>query len=205
MIIEAITNLKERTGSSQFAETKFIKEKHEDSPPTYLGAGVNLQYNPPQTRRKKQNGFRRPVIIKNERNHKQPESCQDQPKPPSPTASVIMQPSAKQYQTITVNLESSGCNLPQNHNHSTFIQSIDGSLVDKRPGVHPETYNKRLTFVSRIKSWWPFQKSNAKADDSTAYQNKATSNLEDFKLPELDQPASNLEKPKPLEPHQRVS
>ncbi|KAI5429859.1 hypothetical protein KIW84_034445 [Lathyrus oleraceus] len=35
MITEAITNLKERTGSSQYAETKFIKEKHEDSPPTY--------------------------------------------------------------------------------------------------------------------------------------------------------------------------
>lgn len=75
-----------------------------------------------------------------------------------------------------------------------ILQQLIGFLVDKRPGVHPETYGKRSTFVSRIKSWWPFQKSNAKADDSTDYQNKATSNLEDFKLPELDQPASNLEK-----------
>lgn len=89
--------------------------------------------------------------------------------------------------------------------HNPYSSAVDGSLVDKRPGVHPETYGKRSTFVSRIKNWWPFQKSNAKADDSTDYQNKATSNLEDFKLPVLDQLASNLEKPKPLEPHQRVS
>ncbi|KAI5415597.1 hypothetical protein KIW84_040858 [Lathyrus oleraceus] len=43
MITEAITNLKERTGSSQYAETKFIKEKHEDSPPTY-GKLVKFTY-----------------------------------------------------------------------------------------------------------------------------------------------------------------
>ncbi|XP_050919828.1 histone H1 [Lathyrus oleraceus] len=35
MITEAIANLKERTGSSQYAVTKFIEEKHEDSPPTF--------------------------------------------------------------------------------------------------------------------------------------------------------------------------
>ncbi|KAI5382889.1 hypothetical protein KIW84_070341 [Lathyrus oleraceus] len=79
--------------------------------------------------------------------------------------------------------------------HNPRSSAVDGSLVDKRPGVHPETYIKRSTFFSWIKSWWPFQKSNAKADDSTAYQNKVTSNLEDFKLPELDQHASNLENP----------
>ena len=34
------------------------------------GAGINLRYNPPHTMKKKQNGFRRPVIIKkNKRNH----------------------------------------------------------------------------------------------------------------------------------------
>ncbi|KAI5429836.1 hypothetical protein KIW84_034427 [Lathyrus oleraceus] len=87
---------------------------------------------------------------------------------------------------------------------SLASQTIDDSLVDKRPSVHPETYTKRSIFFSWIKSWWPFQKSNAKADDSTAYQNKVTSNLEDSKLPELDQPTSNLEKPKPLEPHQNA-
>nr|CCP19601.1 histone H1 subtype 7 [Pisum sativum subsp. elatius] len=35
MITEAITSLKERTGSSQYAITKFIEEKHKDLPPTY--------------------------------------------------------------------------------------------------------------------------------------------------------------------------
>ncbi|XP_050888785.1 histone H1.1, partial [Lathyrus oleraceus] len=35
MITEAITNLKERTGSSQYAITKFIEEKYKDLPPTY--------------------------------------------------------------------------------------------------------------------------------------------------------------------------
>nr|CAJ27513.1 histone H1 subtype 7 [Pisum sativum]CCP19595.1 histone H1 subtype 7 [Pisum sativum subsp. sativum] len=35
MITEAITSLKERTGSSQYAITKFIEEKYKDLPPTY--------------------------------------------------------------------------------------------------------------------------------------------------------------------------
>lgn len=89
--------------------------------------------------------------------------------------------------------------------HSPYSSAVDDSLVDKRPGVHPETYSKRSTFFSWIKSWWPFQKSNAKADDSTAYQNKVTSNLEDSKLFELDKTASNLEEPKPLEQQHYVS
>ncbi|QCE07436.1 histone H1-like [Vigna unguiculata] len=35
MIAEAITSLKERTGSSQYAITKFIEGKHKELPPTY--------------------------------------------------------------------------------------------------------------------------------------------------------------------------
>ncbi|BAT94959.1 hypothetical protein LR48_Vigan845s000100 [Vigna angularis] len=35
MISEAITSLKERTGSSQYAITKFIEGKHKELPPTY--------------------------------------------------------------------------------------------------------------------------------------------------------------------------
>ncbi|XP_014512112.1 histone H1 [Vigna radiata var. radiata] len=35
MIVEAITSLKERTGSSQYAITKFIEGKHKELPPTY--------------------------------------------------------------------------------------------------------------------------------------------------------------------------
>lgn len=35
MITEAITSLKERTGSSQYAITKFIEEKHKELPPTF--------------------------------------------------------------------------------------------------------------------------------------------------------------------------
>ncbi|XP_058743952.1 histone H1-like [Vicia villosa] len=35
MITEAITTLKERTGSSQYAITKFIEEQHKELPPTY--------------------------------------------------------------------------------------------------------------------------------------------------------------------------
>jgi len=35
MIEEAITSLKERTGSSQYAITKFIEGKHKELPPTY--------------------------------------------------------------------------------------------------------------------------------------------------------------------------
>ncbi|CAK8567851.1 unnamed protein product [Lathyrus sativus] len=58
--------------------------------------------------------------------------------------------------------------------HSPYSSAVDDSLVDKRPDVHPETYSKRSTFFSWIKSWWPFQKSNVKADDSTFYQKKVT-------------------------------
>ncbi|XP_058786560.1 uncharacterized protein LOC131661147 [Vicia villosa] len=89
--------------------------------------------------------------------------------------------------------------------HSPYSSAVDDSLVDERPDVHPETYSKRSTFLSWIKSWWPFQKSNVKADAFTAYQNNVTSNFEDSKLSELDHTASNLETPKPLEPHQDVS
>ncbi|CAK8567859.1 unnamed protein product [Lathyrus sativus] len=89
--------------------------------------------------------------------------------------------------------------------HSPYSSAVDDSLVDKRPDVHPETYSKRSTFFSWIKSWWPFQKSNVKADDSTVYQKKVTSNLEDSKLSELDMTASNLEEPKPLEQQHYVS
>ncbi|KAK7355976.1 hypothetical protein VNO80_15241 [Phaseolus coccineus] len=35
MIVEAITSLKERTGSSQYAITKFIEGNHKELPPTY--------------------------------------------------------------------------------------------------------------------------------------------------------------------------
>ncbi|KAE9619033.1 putative winged helix-turn-helix DNA-binding domain-containing protein [Lupinus albus] len=35
MIVEAILNLKERTGSSQYAIAKFIEEKHKDLPATF--------------------------------------------------------------------------------------------------------------------------------------------------------------------------
>ncbi|KAL2950102.1 hypothetical protein AAZX31_20G212100 [Glycine max] len=35
MIAEAIASLKERTGSSQYAITKFIEGKHKELPPTY--------------------------------------------------------------------------------------------------------------------------------------------------------------------------
>ncbi|CAI8598815.1 unnamed protein product [Vicia faba] len=89
--------------------------------------------------------------------------------------------------------------------YSPYSSAIGDSLVDKRPDVHAETYSKRSTFFNWIKSWLPFQKSNVKADDSTANQNKVTSNFEDSNLSELDQTASNLEEPKPLEQQQYVS
>ncbi|CAJ2641592.1 unnamed protein product [Trifolium pratense] len=85
---------------------------------------------------------------------------------------------------------------------SPYTSAADDSLVEKRPDGCVETYSKRSTFFSWIRSWWPFGKSNAKTDDMTAHQNKVTSSFEDSKSSELNQTASNLEEPKPLEPQQ---
>ncbi|TKY73873.1 peroxisome protein [Spatholobus suberectus] len=82
--------------------------------------------------------------------------------------------------------------------------TVDDSLVDKRLSGIAETYNKRPTFFSWIRSWWPFWKSNAKSDDSAAHQNKVVSNLEDSKLLELDQTVSHFEEPKLSELDQNV-
>ncbi|GAU13177.1 hypothetical protein TSUD_179200 [Trifolium subterraneum] len=88
---------------------------------------------------------------------------------------------------------------------SRYSSAADDSLVEKRPDGCVETFSKRSTFFSWIRSWWPFWKSNAKADGLTAHHNKVTSNFEDSKSSELNHTASNLEEPKPLEPHQDVS
>jgi len=89
--------------------------------------------------------------------------------------------------------------------HSPYSSAAEDSLVDKRPDGRAETYSERSTLFSWIKSWWPFSKSNVKADNLTAHQNKVGSNFEDPRLTELDQTTGNVEERKSLEPHQDVS
>ncbi|WJX34602.1 hypothetical protein P8452_22702 [Trifolium repens] len=102
-------------------------------------------------------------------------------------------------------------NQPRNRHENQPIKEVDdqspysSAAGDSQRPDGAETYSKRSTFFNWIRNWWPFWKSNAKDDDLTVHQNKVTSNFEDSKLSELDQIASNLEEPKPLEPHQDVS
>jgi hypothetical protein len=102
-------------------------------------------------------------------------------------------------------------NQPRNRHETQPIKEVDdqspysSAAGDSQRPDGAETYSKRSTFFNWIRNWWPFWKSNAKDDDLTVHQNKVTSNFEDSKLSELDQTASNLEEPKPLEPHQDVS
>jgi hypothetical protein len=102
-------------------------------------------------------------------------------------------------------------NQPRNRHENQPIKEVDdqspysSAAGDSQRPDGAETYSKRSTFFNWIRNWWPFWKSNAKDDDLTVHQNKVTSNFEDSKLSELDQTASNLEEPKPLEPHQDVS
>ncbi|CAJ1943687.1 unnamed protein product [Sphenostylis stenocarpa] len=72
---------------------------------------------------------------------------------------------------------------------------VDGAQAVQTPGGSAETNNRSPTLFHWIRRWWPFGKNNEKCDDSTTHQNKVVSHVEDSKLSELDQTASQSEEP----------
>ncbi|CAJ1974624.1 unnamed protein product [Sphenostylis stenocarpa] len=86
---------------------------------------------------------------------------------------------------------------------SPYSSPVDDSLIDRTHSGIADTYNRRPTFFSWIRSWCPFWKSNAKSDDLAAQQNKVESHLEDSKA-EVDQTVSQFEEPALSELDQNV-
>lgn len=82
---------------------------------------------------------------------------------------------------------------------------VDDSVVDKGPIRSAKTYSKSPTFLSWIRSWWPFSKSSAKSDYLIGCENKMVSHSEDSKLSEPDKTVSHSEEPKLSELDKTVS
>ncbi|CAJ1974670.1 unnamed protein product [Sphenostylis stenocarpa] len=86
----------------------------------------------------------------------------------------------------TIEKHTTSGNRYAGNDNTTIEDNVDDSLIDRTHSGIADTYNRRPTFFSWIRSWWPFWKSNAKSDDLAAHQNKVESHLEDSKAePEL--------------------